>query len=315
MLKYRNFKMVIPDDKLSPQIESLVLDNNGSIFHDVLLNRIIEDTFGTELYYLVDNIINPQQICPIHITKDKNGLKTYSLKPLYDIPYSGFVGEVDTDLSELEVGSFESLKYAGFPYKLGKQDGDNYGQTCMVDLSLDEDVIFTSVIASKRRNMIRKASKNGIEVKRYFDLEGLEIFWPMLKTLHDRLGYEFLNYEYYKKIFSAYSTSKGACILIAFKDGRPLSGIFLLGNKNFTHYYKGASVFGERNEGQGELLQWEAIKLSKELGSNKYDLCNLNEDQLPEIYRFKTGISKTIYSYEKHSTRPLGVKLVNRLLK
>jgi len=96
---------------------------------------------------------------------------------------------------------------------------------------------------------------------------------------------------------------------------RPVSGVYILGNRNYMHYYKGASVYDVKNEGQGELLQWEAIKLAKSLGSSKYDLCNLNKETLPELYSFKRGFSKDIYQYQKHSQRSLGYKIFNRLTK
>ena len=79
------------------------------------------------------------------------------------------------------------------------------------------------------------------------------------------------------------------------------------------HYYKGAGLFDVKNEGQGELLQWEAIKISKSLGTKYYDLCNLDKDNLPSIYRFKTGISNTIYKYPKLTKNKLGYKVLNRL--
>ena len=79
------------------------------------------------------------------------------------------------------------------------------------------------------------------------------------------------------------------------------------------HYYKTTSNTAVIDNGQGELLHWESIKLSKSLGTKFYDLCNLEKSKLPGIYRFKTGFSKEIYQYPKYSKKSTGFKLLNRL--
>ena len=221
------------------------------------------------------------------------------------------------DLNEFSIGSFESIKYAGFPYVNDeihkKNDSLSIGKTNMVDLSMDEDEIFSSVIHSKRRNMIRKAIKSGISTKSFYTEDGFKDFWPILEELHKKLGYSNYTYDYYNEILKNYGTKKQAFLLIAYKYEQPISGVFIIGNKNYMHYYKGAGLFDVKNEGQGELLQWEAIKLSKFLGSKYYDLCNLDKDKLPAIYRFKTGISKNIIPYHKYSKNSLGYKIINRI--
>lgn len=317
MLRYKEYRLAKPDESISKQISHLIITQNGSIFHEVELNRIIEKKFNTELFYLVDDPDNIQHAAVIHLTRKRFGIKQYNIRPLYDIPYAGFIGEAIIDLNDFSVNCFESFCYAGFPYIKKHDDLNNtsFGETAMVDLTLNEDEIFNNVIASKRRNMIRKAINSGITVNAYFDSEGLNIFWPMLSELHKKLGYVKLTYDYYNELFQKFSSKKQAYILIAFKNEIPTSGVLILGNKNYMHYYKGASGENIKNEGQGELLQWEAIKISKNLGVLKYDLCNLNIEKLPEIYRFKTGISKEIYKYQNFSYSSLCYKLINRIIK
>lgn len=317
MLRYKGYKLIKPDENNRKQIDLLIQKNNGSVFHSFELNKIIEEKFKSELFYLVDNVNNIQHAAVVHVTKNNLGFKHYNLRPLYDIPYAGFIGDVKVNFGEFNINYFESFSYAGFPYIKEYNDSNetNLGQTTMVDLSLSEDDIFNNVIHSKRRNMIRKAIKAGIIVKEFFNIEGLRIFWPILWELHKKLGYTRFTFDYYETIFNTFSLRKQAFILIAFKKGIPISGVFILGNNNFMHYYKGASLFNIENEGHGELLQWKAISLSKKLGSLKYDLCNINKDKLPAIYRFKTGISTDIYKYQKYSFSSIGYKIFNRVNK
>lgn len=318
MLKYEKKFLIVPDEIQKKQISKVIEENNGSVFHDVSLNEIVASQFNTDLFYLVDNPDDISVLSPVHMERLGFGMKRYHFKPLFDIPYAGFVGKHFIDYNNFSIGYFESISYVGFPYKKDfNVDTANIriGETAMVDLSLDEDEIFAKVIHSKRRNMIRKALKEGITIKSFFSAEGLNYFWPILRPLHDKLEYKHLSFEYYKNILQRYSSGKQAFILIAFKNDVVISGVFIFGNKNYMHYYKGASVFGVKNEGQGELLQWEAIKLSKSIGAKYYDLCNLNKERLPEIYRFKTGISSKIYQYPIYSKNSIGFKVVNRLIK
>ena len=316
MLSYKNFSLIKPNKSQSEKISEIIAQNNGSVFHEVDLNLICQKHFDSELFYLVDDPSNINNFAPVHITKNKFGCKRFHLKPLYDIPYAGFVDDEQIDFTAFKVGFFESLNYCGYPkgnQNYGIENPLSFGETCIVDLSLNEDAIFSDVIHSKRRNMIRKAEKSGIIIKKFFSSEGLIHFWPILDELHKKLGFSRLPKKYYHDIINEYGPKKQAAILIAFKNEEPVSGIFILGNKNFMLYYKGASTFGVKNEGQGELLQWEAIKLTKSFGVRKYDLGNLQKELLPSIYKFKTGISNHIIPYPVYSKNALGYKIFNKL--
>lgn len=315
MLKYKDYKLVDPTYKVSLQIQDLINDQNGSVFHEPKLNQIIEKKFDTEFCYLVNHPKNIKHASVVHITKNKFGFRRYNLSPLADIPYSGFIGNIPIDFPAFSIGINESLNYVGFPYEREGiiEPSIWIGKTTMVDLSLNEDDIFSKIIHSKRRNMIRKALKSGIHIETYNNAEGFEVFWPILEKLHNKLFFKNLDYNYYKKIIKTYFIDNKSFIKVAFKNEKPISGVLIMGNKNYMHYYKGASSFDSKNEGQGELLQWESIKHSKKLGVRYYDLCNLNKEKLPDIYRFKTGISKDIFQYPVYHKNTTLYRISNKL--
>lgn len=316
MLKYKNYSLIKPNSDQAERILQVIEENDGSVFHEIDLNNIVEKHFKSELYYLVDNESNISNLAPVHITNEKFGMKRYHFKPLYDVPYAGFVDDSKIDYNALSIGFFESINYCGYPRNSENQNKSaslSYGQTSIVDLKMDENDIFTNIIHSKRRNMIRKAGKSGITVRQFFSEEGLIHFWPILDELHKKLNFTRLPKEYYSDIITNYGPKKQACILVAFKDDKPISGIFILGNKNYMLYYKGASLFGVKNEGQGELLQWEAIKLAKSLNVKCYDLGNLQKELLPAIYKFKTGISNNIIEYPVYTNSAVGYKILNKI--
>lgn len=316
MLRYKKYTLIKPDNQQRERIAKIIEDKNGSIFQEFDLNSIVQKHFNTDFYYLVDNPKRIENLSPIHVQKGRMGIKRYHFKPLYDIPYAGFIDDNNINLKEISVGLFESCAYYGLPSikNTSSKKAEFHGETSFIDLTLDEDQIFNEIIHSKRRNMIRKANKSGIDVRTYSNEKGLQYLWPILEELHSKLGYEHLKKEYYADIINTLGLTKKAYILVAFKEEKPLSGVIILGNKNFMTYYKGASWFGIKNEGQGELLQWEAIKLSKSNNVSFYDLGNLDRENLPSIYKFKTGISNNIVNYPVYSIHSFGYKVIKKMM-
>ncbi|NQU85305.1 MAG: GNAT family N-acetyltransferase [Mariniphaga sp.] len=308
-------KKLFVDQSNEGKILNFINVNDGTVFHEPFLNKLIKKYHKTDFYYLVDSVDQFKVICPVH-TNSNSINKDISFKALGDVPYGGFLGDIPVPLSEIKPKLFDRVVYAGMPRNNGYQNNiPLIGETCMVDLTLSEDDIFNKVINPKRRNMIRKAMKSNVKVVKYDTIDGFELYKPLLEELHARLGYHHLKIEFYKELFEYYSQKKQAILMLAFSNGVLLSGNFLVGNKNIFHYYKGASTANIKNLGQGELLQWEGIKWAKEIGTKYYDLCNLNKEKLPALYRFKTGISSDIYQYPVYSKTSLSYRLFNRLVK
>lgn len=317
MIRYKDFKLIQPDSSQSIQIKNIIGEQGGSVFQELFLNKLASTNFNSRLFYLVDDINHISTFAPIHQFKGKNGLNRYLFRPFFDIPYAGFLGEKKVDMSKLKVGFFESYKYEEFPYySLNASEEDNLqnGLTAILNLSPSIDEIFETEIHSKKRNMIRKALKEGVTIRKYSEEKGMHLLWSILEPMHEKLGFDSrMNFDYYNAIFEYYAKHNQAFILIAFKDDQPVSGVFILGNKNYMHYYKGASIFGSKNFGQNELLQFEAIKHSKLLNAKYYDLCNLNKNTLPGIYKFKTGICNHLVEYRKGGKNRIGFQLINRI--
>ena len=200
MLKYKDFLLIRPDEVQKKQISKVIEENNGSVFHEISLNEIVASQFNTNLFYLVDDPNDISVLSPVHKEHVGSVLERYHFKPLFDVPYAGFIGKNFLFNSDnFSIGNFDSLVYVGFPVNPtfnGNSDKIRIGQTCMVDLSFDEHTIFNSTIQSKRRNMIRKAVKSGVTIKKYTTIEGLTKFWPILLQLHKKLGFDRLTFNY-----------------------------------------------------------------------------------------------------------------------
>jgi lipid II:glycine glycyltransferase (peptidoglycan interpeptide bridge formation enzyme) len=208
----------------------------------------------------------------------------------------------------------ESLTYwsfiKGIPDKL-KEEGKSF-QTGLINLNDSEKELFENVIHSKRRNMIRKAEKSGIVITKYGS-EGFPVYFTLMKDMHRKAGLKEAHSDYYGKILDNYYITGNALLLIAFHEEKPLSGVMLVGNNNVIHYWQGASTKETPNFGQGELLQWEAIKWAKKQEAKYYDLCVIEPERLPHIAQFKMGFLKELLPFYCISKKTFFFKGLNKL--
>lgn len=177
-------------------------------------------------------------------------------------------------------------------------------KTLFVDLAPSEDEIFAKSVDSDHRNRIRKAVKVGVVIEDLGPEEGLKHWEPWLRENYERFGMKILTSSFLEETlreFAAGTSEKpqpngeAAFIILANDpvEGKPLSGLFALGNKHMIHYWLSASDKSlPANNPNNKLLSWEAIKKSKSLGSTYYDLCMYEPDRLPGIALFKAGFSK-----------------------
>jgi lipid II:glycine glycyltransferase (peptidoglycan interpeptide bridge formation enzyme) len=103
--------------------------------------------------------------------------------------------------------------------------------------------------------------------------------------------------EFYLRLFHEYSLIDKIKVFLAKKKEEVLAGLILLRNRFICHYWFSAIKKNYENLGQGDLLQWEAIKWSKAMGSRYYDLCVVEPERLPDIAHFKLGFSKNLVPF------------------
>jgi hypothetical protein len=302
------------------EIDQFIDLNRGLVFHYTKLNEIVSLVNNTELFYSFaynnDLIIG---ICPIH--KVKKGLLrlNYSCNGNYEIPYGGWVfNKNQIDFERLwkctSLAPFESLTYwTSFFYDIPeplKQQSSKF-ETGLIDLSFTIEELWQNSVHSKRRNMIRKAEKSGILIKNY-GKEGFQIYQSLMVEMRNKTGLKETTSAFYNKILDSYCSDK-ALISIAFLNEKPVSGTIILGNMNVMHYWQGASVSDAPNLGQGELLQWEAIKWAKNQGAKYYDLCVIEPERLPFIAQFKMGFSKDTVPFYCIYKKTLTFRVTNKI--
>lgn len=181
----------------------------------------------------------------------------------------------------------------------------------MIDLQQSEENLWSG-INGKKRNKIRKAKKNDVSIL-ISAIDSKALILDLIQKLHNKLGSTVIDLQFYDELIDHYLPKKQMEILIATYKNAPVSGVLMAGNKNFMHYWKGASVPEKENMGQGELLQWESILRAKENNSTFYDLCVVDKINHPRIYEYKTAFSQHFYPFEIIQKSPFVFKIINRI--
>jgi lipid II:glycine glycyltransferase (peptidoglycan interpeptide bridge formation enzyme) len=316
MLK-NNISIIDIEDVSDEEINkiNLFIDElpNTSIFHTVEWNKCIRKIFNTKFQIGVLKNYGGKilSLIPYHVFKKSNNIiNIYSPPAMFEIPYGGFLfGYEKNDLQKEVINNF--LKYFTSQYKncacfitgmpgssITNSDSASkirYLKTPIVNLAPTEDEIFAS-FNSKRRNMIRKAEKNNVEII-IGGAELLEDYYKMIISLYKKLNKPPLTIEYYSEILKTFYPSGMARILLSKYQDRFLSGGVFLKYKTTGYYWHGASFDNTPNLGQNELIQWEVIRLFKNEGCTKYDLVRVEEEKLPNIALFKMGFTNITEEY------------------
>ena len=141
----------------------------------------------------------------------------------------------------------------------------------------------------KWRYNIRLASRKGVTVKEG-TREDLKEFHKIMVETGARDGFIIRPLEYFEKMYDNMAP-KHMKLLMAYYDGKPISGVIPIFYGNKTWYLYGASSNEHRNLMPNYLLQWEMIKIALNRKSDIYDLRGVPgiADNSNGLYRFKKG--------------------------
>lgn len=253
-------------------IAELFLNNNfSSPTHWPEWNLLISKYYNTKFYYFAAYKKNELfGICPIHET-DNGTLKTLHSGQFHFIPNGGWIFRKETKVNEQFYPIPAAQMFQGFSLPLIEQFNTIYDfknqkkfQTLIIDLNKDLDNIWKEDLNSKRRNMIRKAEKARVEIVS-FGNSNLQLFYKYYEQANKRNNLHIQSFNFFQELFT---TTKNIDfdILSAYQNSSILNFVVTVFDKNYAFYWLGITVKDTPNLGQGELLQWETIKRTKEHG-------------------------------------------------
>lgn len=229
-------------------------------------------------------------ICDIHnlevLKQLTEGAKILAKK------YKAIVLRIEPDIKS------DDEKYRNLMLELGyliKDDAKNFREEIQPRyvFRLDvkdktEDELFKNLHQKTRYN-VRLATKKGVTIKDGTK-EDLKDFHKIMITTGKRDGFIIRPLEYFEKMYDSLGPEHMK-ILMAYYEGKPISGVIPIIYGNKTWYLYGASSNEHRNLMPNYLLQWEMIKLAVANKSEIYDLRGVPgiADDSNGLYRFKKG--------------------------
>ena len=162
-----------------------------------------------------------------------------------------------------------------------------------------EEEIFAG-FHSKTRYNVRLATKKGVVVKEG-TREDLKDFHKIMVETGARDGFIIRPLSYFEKMYDEMAPEHMK-LLMAYYEGKPISGVIPIMYGNKTWYLYGASSNEHRNLMPNYLLQWEMIKMAIARNDDVYDFRGVSgvvDENHPQygLYRFKKGFGATFTEF------------------
>jgi len=303
------------------EVEDFLNHHFSSPTHWPEWNLLVQQHFHSKFYYLgawEDGIL--KGICPVHKTKYKKFLFHLQSGQFQLIPNGGWIFSEPNILGKQFFPASWNEAHQTFTLPLLGEfnviNGHHTGQvkkTLIIDLKKSLDDIWSQDIHSKRRNMIRKAAKEGLEVREMRTEEDLSDFYSLYAEATRRFSSNPLTMDFFKQMFFDFQHVE-LNLFAAYQENKQLANVGIISDKNYSIYWLGSNRQNVKNIGQGELLQWYAIRTMKNKGCRYYDLCYIEPEKLPHIYKFKKGFSKDERDLLLIRNKPLSFRIFNRML-
>lgn len=264
-------------------------DESGKIIGSIMVLIRKIPIFGNYMY------VSRGPICDIH---DENVLKdlTDGLKELAK-KYNAFTLRMEPDIKSEDEEFKEIMQHLDFKINdKGKNFSDGVQPRYVFRLDIKgktEDEIFAAFHQKTRYN-VRLAIKKGVEIREGTKAD-LKDFHEIMKVTGKRDNFMIRPLSYFEKMYDELAPEH-LKIMMAYFNGKPISGIIDIIYGNKIWYLYGASSNEHRNLMPNYLLQWEMIKYSIEHKKDMYDfrgVTGIVDENDPHygLYRFKKGFN------------------------
>lgn len=194
-------------------------------------------------------------------------------------------------------------------------------RTIALDIRPSEEELLAGMKEKWRYN-VRLAARKGVEMREAHELAELRAWYELLETTGERDQFGIHTFEYYRKFWEIFVPRGQARLLLAYAENELLAGVFVAHLAHEAIYLYGASSNARRNLMPNYLLQWEAIRWTREAGANSYDFWGIPATDEPGeamagVYRFKSGWGGraiTFLGNYQYSYHPGALRLASRLL-
>ncbi|MHA7209210.1 lipid II:glycine glycyltransferase FemX [Arthrobacter sp. MDT1-65] len=173
-----------------------------------------------------------------------------------------------------------------------------YEREIVVDLTPSEADLLKG-FRPNARNAIRRARRNGVEVKHIPQEEWNEVFaeelFPIMQETAARDGFQAFDASYYETLLTVLGDHLR--LLVAYRDGVALSWLITTEYRGYSVYYFAGSTLEARTTFAPYLLLWEAFRVLKAAGNTACGLTGIasaNYPGLANVTTFKRNFSKNV---------------------
>ncbi|WP_104167570.1 peptidoglycan bridge formation glycyltransferase FemA/FemB family protein [Arthrobacter sp. SX1312] len=173
-----------------------------------------------------------------------------------------------------------------------------YEREIVVDLTPSEADLLKS-FRPNARNSIRRAQRNGIEIRHIPREEWKQVFaselYPIMRETAERDGFQSFDSSYYETLLTVLGDHLR--LLVAYRDGQPLSWLITTEYRGHAVYYFAGSTQAARTTFAPYLLLWEAFRTLKAAGNTACGLTGIESENYPSLANvttFKRNFSKNV---------------------
>ncbi len=227
--------------------------------------------------------------------------------------------KVDTDIEETTIVGkkwTQTLRENGWSYSTQQLQTKNTGVTdLLVDDPNGEDKLLSSMKKTWRYN-IRSSARRGIVIQKgtYRDMEK---FYKLYETTGSRQNFVIRPLVYYREVYRAFHEGKDTDSMILLSkhpdEKDPLtSSVFIRFHKKVWYFYSASSVV-RREDMPNYLLQWEALRWSRNNGAIQYDWGGAStnpddpNDPMARVWHFKKGFGAKYFSGAGAWDKPINI--------
>jgi lipid II:glycine glycyltransferase (peptidoglycan interpeptide bridge formation enzyme) len=168
-----------------------------------------------------------------------------------------------------------------------------FRNTVWMDVRPSEDDLLAKMKQKTRYN-IRLSMRKGVTV-REGSLDDLPMMYRMYAETSVRDGFVIRPEAYYLRVWELFMSAGMMTALLAEVEGEVVAGLALFHAGGYSWYLHGMSRAVHRNKMPTYLLQWEAMRKTKVLGCERYDLWGAPDvfdesDSMWGVFRFKQGL-------------------------
>ncbi len=153
--------------------------------------------------------------------------------------------------------------------------------TLYVDLSQREESLLSSMKAKGRYN-IKLAEKAGVSIKSDSTVDRVKRFYSVMTEASIRDQFPLEPHQFFEHLADVLVPEAKATFLFAEHESDTLGTLLLVTYGNRATYLYGGITNWKRNLMGGYLLQWEAMKLAKNVGCSIYDFYGYDPFRSPE---------------------------------